>query len=182
MYLHKCGIWYPCHLWKSSQSYMLFLREVWSFLLFPNFSCLPQICHIPQIQSLALVGHGLLLLSGHWGITATVTVTVAVMFPFFYLFSFYSHAVSFHHVSSSSFPHISFSFHHSSFLEAWLELVMMTAWEVTHFVYFVCKLFYLEKMWMVCIFQFWSALIGFDEVYCTVLSNILIEFDQLQLK
>ena len=103
-------------------------------------------------------------------------------FLFFYLSSFYSHAVSFHHVSSSSFPHISFSFHHGSFLEAWLELVMMTAWEVTHFVYFICKIFYLEKMWMVCIFQFWSALIGFDEVYFTVLSNILIEFDQLQLK
>ena len=34
---------------------------------------------------------------------------------YFYLSSFYSHAVSFHHISSSSFPHISFSFHHSSF-------------------------------------------------------------------
>ena len=60
---------------------------------------------------------------------------------FFYLSSFYSHAISFHHISSSSFPHVSFSFCHVSFLEAWLELVTTTAWEVTHFVYFICKIF-----------------------------------------
>ena len=54
--------------------------------------------------------------------------------------SFSSHDICSFCQISSSFHHISSSCCHVYFLEAWLELVM-TACEVTHFVYFICKVF-----------------------------------------